>query len=300
VTRAYWPQLLLLAVAWGSSYLFIKLGIDGGLEPAPLICARLLASSLLLFLALAARVGLGIAAQTLAGAWRACVPIGVLSATIPMWLVAWGEKRIDSSVAGIAQATVPIFTALLALRFISGERSTPARWVGIAVGLLGVVVLTGIDTSGGWPVVVGTLAVVLSSLSYGGSNVFAQRSVRSIQGPVLATGAMLVGGVLLVPVALLQFPDGAPTGKAFGGLAALVLFGTVLAQLVYYRILEDHGASRTSLVAYLIPAVALALGVIFVDEPLRPAAVIGLVLILAGVAVGSGRVRHFLPGRRTT
>ncbi|MFN0155552.1 MAG: DMT family transporter [Gaiella sp.] len=297
MTRAYWPLLLVLAGAWGSSYLFIKLGVDGGLEPAPLMCARLLSSGALLFAVLALRLGLRPSARALARAWKACVPIGILSATIPMWLVAWGEQRIDSTVAGIAQATVPIFTVLFALRFIPGERSTPARWIGIAAGLVGVGVLTGVDTSGGWPAVLGTLAVVGASLSYASSNVFAQRSVRSIEGPVLATGAMLVGGLALVPIALFQIPGRAPDGDAVAGLVVLILLGTVLAQLVYYRLLEGYGASRTSLVTYLMPAVALALGVAFLDEPLRAAAVLGLTLILAGVALGSSRLR--LPVRQS-
>ncbi len=287
--RSYWPLLVVLAGAWGSSYLFIKVGVDGGLAPAPLMCARLLLSGALLFVVLVARTGAGQALRSLGGAWKPCLPIGLLSGALPMWLVAWGEERIDSTIAGIAQATVPIFTVLLALRFIPGERAGRARLLGVGLGLVGVAVLTGVDTSGGSTALLGTLAIVAASLFYASSNIFAQRSVRTMQGPVLATGAMLAGGLALLPAAVVQFPEQTPDGDALASLALLILLGTVLAQLVYYRLLEDHGASRTSLVTYLMPVVAVGLGVAFLDEGLRPTAVIGLALILLGVALGSGR-----------
>ncbi|HEY7380489.1 MAG TPA: EamA family transporter [Gaiella sp.] len=288
MTRSYWPLLFVLAAVWGASYLFIKVAVDGGIEPAPMMSVRLLVAAALLFCFLASRSGWHGAADEVRAAWMPCLVIGVLGAAVPMWLVGWGEKQVDSGIAAIAQSTVPIFTVLLALRFLPHERVGAGRVVGIALGLAGVGVLTGLHPEGGWWAVAGTLAVVLSSASYACANVFAQRRVHGTPGPVLATGAMLVGGLVLLPPALFQLPSEVPSAKALGGLAGLTLIGTVAAQLVYYRTLRLHGAQRLSFVAYLMPAFALAYGSLLLDEPLTASALGGLGLILLGVALGSG------------
>ena len=298
MTRAYWTLILLLGLAWGSSYLFIKVGVDGGLDPALFMCVRLIIAGVILAGIRVLQIGIRRTVAELVRAARICIPIGVLSGSIPMWLVAWGETRIESSVAGIAQATVPIFTVALAVRFLPGERAGRARYAGLVVGLIGVAVLAGLDTSGGWRAALGLFAVVGSSVAYASSNVLAQRGIRDTPGLVLATGAMLAGGLALLPFALLQLPDRMPTVGAIFGLGALILIGTVFAQLIYYRALRSFGAQRTSFVAYLMPAVSLVLGVSFLDEPITAAALGGFVLIVAGVGLGSGTLR--LPRLRST
>jgi drug/metabolite transporter (DMT)-like permease len=287
VTRAYWPLLVFLGAVWGASYLFIKLAVDGGIEPAPMMSARLLVAAALLFCFLAARSNWRSAAREVRRAWLPCLVIGVLGAAVPMWLVGWGEKHVDSGIAAIAQSTVPIFTVGLALRFLPHERVGMGRVIGIGLGLAGVGVLAGAHPGGGWWAVAGTLAVVLSSASYAAGNVFAQRRVHGTPGPVLATGAMLVGGLLLLPAGVVQLPGEMPTAKALTGLAGLTLVGTVVAQLVYYRTLRLHGAQKLSFVAYLMPAFAIVYGSLLLDEPVRAAALGGLALILLGVALGS-------------
>jgi drug/metabolite transporter (DMT)-like permease len=264
----------------------------GGIEPAPLMATRLLLTGVVLFGVLAVRTGGRAAAAELRAAALPCLVIGVLGASLPMWLVAWGEKHVDSGVAGVAQSTVPIFTVLLAARFLPNERIGPGRVAGIALGLSGVAVLSGADPHGGWWTVAGTMAVVLSSLSYAGGSVFAQRRVHGTSGVVLATGAMLVGGLVLLPAALFQLPSETPSGKAFLGVLGLTLLGTVIAQLVYYRTLRLHGAARLSFVGYLMPGFALVYGSLLLDEPITVAALGGLALILLGVALGSGTVQR--------
>jgi drug/metabolite transporter (DMT)-like permease len=215
---------------------------------------------------------------------------GVFNAALPFWLIAWGEKHIDSTVAGIAQATVPIFAFVVALRYLPHERVAPIRWVGVTAGLVGVGVLTGVDLPGGWWAVAGTLAVVLSSLSYACAGTYAQLRLRDVDGPVLATGGMLIGGLLLLPFALFQLPDEMPGWEAVLSVAALAVVGTTVAQLVYFHMLPLYGNPRISLVAYVMPAFAIAYGALFLDEPITAGMVIGLSLILLGVALGSGLV----------
>jgi drug/metabolite transporter (DMT)-like permease len=255
-----------------------------------MMSARSLVAGLLLLVFLVATRGAADATAQLRAAGRPTFVFGVFNAALPFWLIAWGEKHIDSTVAGIAQATVPIFAFVVALRFLPHERVSPIRWVGVGLGLVGVGVLTGVDLPGGWWAVAGTLAVVLSSLSYACAGTYAQLRLRDTPGPVLATGGMLIGGLLLLPFALFQLPAEAPGWEALLSVAALAVIGTTIAQLVYFHMLPLYGNPRISLVAYVMPAFAIAYGALFLDEPITAGMVIGLALILLGVALGSGLV----------
>jgi drug/metabolite transporter (DMT)-like permease len=290
----YWPLLLVLAATWGASYLFIKVAVED-IEPAPMMAARSLIAAAVLLPYLFLTAGRRSALSGLRTSWRDALALGAINAAIPFWLVAWGEKHVDSSVAGIAQATVPLFSFLLGLRFLPHERVAAARWTGVGIGILGVAVLAGLDPSGGAWAVAGTLAVVLASLSYAAGGVYGQLRVRTVAGPVLAAGSMLAAGVMLLPLAVFQLPGDRPDLEAVGGLLALALLGTALAQLVLYRLLRLYGARRSSLVTYLMPGFALAYGAILLDEPVTAGALGGLALILVGVALGSGALN---PARR--
>jgi len=281
-------MVFLLAAIWGVSYVFIKVAVED-IEPAPMMATRALLAGLLLFPYLAVTMGSRRAARALRTHWRPAFVLGALNAAVPFWLVAWGEKHIDSSIAGIAQATVAIFTFLLAARFLPHESVGFTRILGVAVGFVGVAVLAGFDPAGGWIAVAGTLAVVLSSLSYAASGVYGQLSVQTVPGPVLATGSMLAGGLILLPLALFQLPTHVPGAEAIGSLLALTILGTTFAQLLLFRLLRLYGSRRVSLVTYLIPGFALFYGAVLLDEAITVAALGGLVLILGGVALASGQ-----------
>jgi drug/metabolite transporter (DMT)-like permease len=217
--------------------------------------------------------------------------LGAVNTAIPYTLIAWGETHIDSGIAAIANSTVPIFVVLLAIKFRPSERVTGLRLAGIAIGLLGVGVLAGVHPEGGWWAVAGTLAVVLASLSYGIGGLYGQGSAGRASGPVLATSVTLYGGLMLLPFGLLQLPDHLPSWKPVASVFGLALLGTTLAQLIMFRLLGSHGASKTALVTYLMPPIALFYGAVILDEPVTWSAIAGLALILAGVALGSGVLR---------
>ena len=288
----YWPLLLLLASVWGASYLFIKVAVEGGLEPAPLMCARAAIAAVVLFGYVLRSLGRTRALAELRSSWRQWVAIGAIANAVPFWLVAWGEKHVDSGIAAIAQSTVPLFTILIGLRFLPHEPLSRGQLLGFALGLVGVGVLAGGHPDGGWWAVAGTLAVVLSSLAYACGNVIGQRSVSGTPGPVLATGAMTAAAVTLLPFALVQAPTSRPETDAILSLLALALLGTAFAQLVLYRMLNNFGARSVSLVTYLMPGFALVYGAALLDEAITVAALGGLGLILAGVALGSGVLRR--------
>jgi drug/metabolite transporter (DMT)-like permease len=297
VLRRYVPLLAIVAAIWGASYLFIKVAVDE-VEPTAMMFFRLVLASAVLVPLIVWRLGRQDAVQEVrATGWRS-FGVGLLNAALPFTLIAWGEKHIDSGIAAIANASVPIFVVLLALRFNPSERVRGLRLGGILVGLVGVGVLTGLHPEGGWLAVAGTLAVVAASLSYAGANHFVQHNYSSTAPLVTATVSSLTGAVILLPFALFQLPDELPSWEAVGSIVALGILATAVALLFFYRMLSLYGAARSSLVTYLLPPTALLYGVLILDEEITLNAALGLVLILAGVALGSGVGRELLSRRR--
>jgi drug/metabolite transporter (DMT)-like permease len=286
--RSYWPLILLLAAMWGASYLFIKVAVDD-IPPAAMTELRVLLAGLLLFGYLTWRMGATRAVRELRAAWRPCLVLGVINAAVPMALVAWGETHIDSSVAGIAQSTVPLFTFVLAARFLPHEPVGLLRIAGVAIGFLGVALLAGFPSESGWWAVAGTLAVVLSSLSYASGGVYGQLQVHDTPGPVLATGNMLAAAVVLLPLTFADPPTAMPGTTAIAGLAGLVLIPTFAGQLLLFRLLRLHGSRKLSIVTYLMPAFAVAYGALLLDEPVTAAMIAGFALIVVGAALASGQ-----------
>lgn len=293
--RGYLPLLLFLSSLWGASYLFIKVAV-AELEPAATMALRLVLAAAVLLAVLVVQLGLREAARALRATGRHGLVLGVINGAIPFWLIAWGEKYVDSGIAAIANSTVPIFVALLALRLRPSESARGIRLVGILVGLAGVGVLAGVRPEGGWWAVAGTLAVVGAALSYARANLYTQQHFPATAPLVTATAALLAGAAVLLPFGALQLPERVPSWQALGSVAALAVLGTSLASIVLYYMLTAYGSARTSLVAYLLPVFALVYGAAFLDEPLRASALVGLALILAGVALGSGMLRP--PWRR--
>jgi drug/metabolite transporter (DMT)-like permease len=286
--RSYWPLILLLASFWGASYLFIKLAVDD-IPPAAMTELRVLIAGILLFGYLASRLGASRAVGDLRAAWKPCLVLGVINAALPMGLVAWGETHIDSSIAGIAQSTVPIFTFLLAARFLPHEPVGPLRVAGVALGFVGVAVLAGFDTSAGFWAIAGTLAVVLSSLSYASGGIYGQLQVHDIAGPVLACGNMLAAALVLLPLAIADPPTHAPDAAAVAGLAGLILIPTFVGQLLLFRVLRLHGSRKLSIVTYLMPAFAVVYGAVLLDEAVTGAMLAGFALIALGATLASGQ-----------
>jgi drug/metabolite transporter (DMT)-like permease len=290
MSRLYLPLLISLSAIWGASFMFIKVA-DRELEPTTLMSGRILIASLVLFGLLVARLGSRRALSELRGVGFEAYALGVVNAAIPFTLIAWGETHVDSGVAAIANASMPIFVALLALRFRHSERSSGLRLVGILVGLFGVFVLAGVNPRGGWWAAVGTLAVVLASISYAVATLWGQRLVERTPMIVLTTASMIGAAVVIVPFGLAQLPGSVPGWKTIGSALALGIAGTAVGQLIFYRIIESAGSAKASLVTYLLPVTALFYGAGLLGESITFEELAGLVLILGGVALGSGLVR---------
>jgi drug/metabolite transporter (DMT)-like permease len=292
--RGYPVMLLTLAFLWGSSFLFIEVALDD-IEPTTMMALRLFFGATALVPVLMAQRGARRAVADLRAAGQPVWVLGIVNAAVPFTLIAWGQQYIDSGIAAIANASLPIFVVLLAIRFRPSERVTGFRLAGLAAGFLGVAVLTGGEFDESWSGVAGTLAVVTASVLYATGALYAQSQIERTDTIVLATGSAITGTIVLLPLALVQLPSGVPSWETWASVAVLGFGGMAAGQLLYYVVIDRYGSSRASLVTYLLPVIALVLGALILDEPVEVTAVIGLVLILSGVAFGSGMVR---PARR--
>ena len=290
MSRSYVIYIGLLAAFWGASYMFIKVA-DRAFAPTTMIMLRLAIAASVILAVLFVQRGLAATVTEMRALGWEGFGLGIANGAVPFTLIAWGEKHIDSGVAAIANASMPIFVVLLAIRFKPSETVRGLRLVGFLVGLIGVGVLAGVHPQGGWWGAAGTLAVVLASVSYAVGALWGQRLVHGTSGLTLAATTMIGGLVVLLPFGLLQLPSSVPGWKETGSVIALAVIGTALAQIILYRVLRSDGAARVSLVTYLLPITALFYGVVLLGEAVTWEELAGMVLILGGVALGSGAVR---------
>jgi len=207
---------------------------------------------------------------------------------IPFWFLAWSEKRLDSGLAAVLQASMPLFTALLAFTFNRAQRVGGARLVGVLVGFVGVVLLVGMQPRGD---VLSALAVLLTAFCYAASALYAGSRLRDAPPITISLGTLAVGTLASLPLGIAQLPSAMPSWKAIGSLVALGALGLSVAYLLYFALITGAGASYAALVTYLVPALALVYGAAFLGEGITGAALGGLALILLGVALGTGTLR---------
>jgi drug/metabolite transporter (DMT)-like permease len=268
-----------LALVWGASYLFIKIGLDGGFGPIFLVFARIALGAAVL-VPLAARAG---ALGRLRGRWPSLAVLGLLSIVVPFLLITYGERHIASSLAGILVAATPIFTVLLVMAGIGTDvRLTAWGAVGMGVGILGVALLLGVDLTGSTEALAGGLMVVTAALCYAAGALYLRRRLSDLPPIGVAAGSTAASAVLTAPLAVAQIPAALPSAGALAAVAALGALGTGLAFLIYYLLIAQVGATKAAVVTYLAPGFALAYGVLFLHEPLTAGALGGLALILAG------------------
>lgn len=279
-------MLIALALIWGASFMFIKVA-DRQLAPATLILGRLGLAAL----TLAAIVPFATGTRATLAALRAnagwLVTVALVNTAAPFWLLSWGETRIDSGLASIIQAAVPIFNAGIAFAFFREVRVTGIRLLGIAIGFVGVALLVGAQPSGK---VLGALAVVGMALCYAIGGLLTGRHLRTVPSIVIALASTGIATIAALPAGIAQAPHTTPGWKEIGSVVALGIPGTAIAYLLFFALITNAGAAYASLVTYLIPPIALAYGAIFLGERFGASAFGGLALVLAGVALGTGSV----------
>jgi drug/metabolite transporter (DMT)-like permease len=285
-------MLAALAALWGSSFLFIEIALRD-LAPSTLILLRMGSGALTLaaYIALTGR------------SFRLLTPfrwplalLGLVNTAVPFFLIAWGQQYIDSGLASIFNASAPLFTALFALGYDRSQRATGVRLAGILLGFAGVVLLVGFELSGGERAVAGGLAVVVASACYGIGGLYAGRRFPGLPPSLVAFGALLWSTAFVLPVGVAQWS--APGWAALVSVLYLGIAATGAAYLLYFGLIAGAGAAKAVLVTYLVPALALVYGAVLLDEAVTAIALGGLVLVLAGVALGTGTLRRDVGGAR--
>jgi drug/metabolite transporter (DMT)-like permease len=279
----------LLGFMWGSSYLFIKIGVEDGLTPFTLITLRLLIGFLLLLtVVLVARERI----PPFGRIYGHLFVMGAINIAIPFSLITWAEQSVDSSIAAILNAAVPLFVMMIAAVFLRDERLTVNRVLGLVVGFVGVAVLVGFDPSdlanGNLS---GEIALIGSTISYACGAVYARRNIHGLR-PMIPAIFQVGFGLLIVSTLAFVFENPLATTFTPASLFSVIwlgLLGSGLAYLAFFRLLRDWGATRTSMVAYLLPLYGIVLGALVRNEPVDATMILGTVLIIGGVALVNAR-----------
>ncbi|NGX42817.1 MAG: putative amino-acid metabolite efflux pump [Chlamydiae bacterium] len=279
--------LLLLALCWAPSFLFIKIAVTE-VPPLTVAAIRVGIGAILLFLFLKSK---GVSFPREKKVWWHFTIMGITSCVIPFSLICYGEQYISSGMAAITNGSTPIFTALLAHLFLSDERFTFNKLAGICLGLIGITcIFLPPLFSGGENNMIGIFSVLLASASYGVAIVYTRKNIPKLTSLVVPSAQLITGTIIQFAVALaIEQPfSGAydfPSWQTIGSIISLGTIGTALAYILYFKVLELSDATYLSMATCITPSFAVVLGAIFLHEALTPFSYLGFLLILSGVGV---------------
>ncbi len=291
-----WGLILILSVIWGGSFFFIGVAVKA-MTPLTIVLCRVGLAALIL-LGIVRATGRQMPASH--GVWLSFFVMGALNNLIPFSLIVWGQTHIDSSLAAILNATTPIFSVVLAHLLTKEERLTANRTVGVVVGWIGVAVLIGFESLGGFGIQgLGQLAVLGASCTYALAAIYGRR-FKHLDPVVVSTGMLCASTIMMLPVALIVERPWhlMPGAAAWAALVGLATISTALAYIIYFRVLAVAGATNILLVTFLIPVSAILLGVLVLGE--RPGwnAFGGMALIFVGLMAIDGRMGKHLSKKR--
>jgi drug/metabolite transporter (DMT)-like permease len=287
VTARQAGLLGLLAVLWGSSYLLIKYALED-FSPGTIVFARTLLGALVLYAIIRAQGGAAVARL---GELRrrpgTAALLGLVAIAAPFLLISFGELEVPSGLTAVLIASAPLWVAIFAPVADPSEKVAGRQAVGLLVGIAGVALLVGVESIDSPWEFLGALAVVGAAAFYALSSFMVKRVYRDV--PAVTTSFISVGAgcLLTLPVAAVSPPTEMPGARSLLALVVLGVAGTAFAFVIFYRLIAELGAGRASLVSYVIPPLSLGYGALLLDERITPAAIAGLVLILAGVALAS-------------
>ncbi|ELR68885.1 Permease of the drug/metabolite transporter (DMT) superfamily [Fulvivirga imtechensis AK7] len=279
--------LLLLASLWGPSFLFIKIAV-GEISPVTVAALRIViaAATLYLFIFIS-----GSKQKKNLAFWKHVAITGFFAQSLPFILISWGEMYIDSGLASILNGLTPLFTVILANFMISDEKMNIQKITGTVLGFIGLIVLVSPGFNSEVKASVwGIAAITLAAASYGMGMVYTRLHLKGTTPMHAPAAQVLVAAIYMIPLSLLiDGPAQLTTASfnAWGSVLILGIFGTAMAYVVYFRIIENTSASFLSTVTYLIPVFGVVLGVIFLDETISLETLIGAVCILSGLMVAN-------------
>ncbi len=286
--REWVPEFVLLALLWGSSFLFMR---EGAYEfgPFPTAWVRITLAALMLTPILLWRQQIPV----LHAHWRPTLSSGLLNSGIPFACYAYALMHISTGLSSILNATTPLFGALIAWAWL-GDKLNATRALGLALGFTGVVLLAS-DVPGGISFKEGgsglaVVACLVATFCYGIAGSFTKRYLQNVPSLVTTTGSLWGASLGLAIPALLSWPSDMPSLHAWAALGIAGLLCTALAYVLYFRLMTRTGPARAMTVTYLIPVFANLLGVIFLDEVVTHWMMGCAVVIVAGTALASGLV----------
>ncbi|WP_310628241.1 DMT family transporter [Limnohabitans sp.] len=288
--REWVPEFVLLAVLWGSSFLFMREGAYAfGAFPTAWVRVTLAAIMLTPILIWRGEVPM------LSQHWRPTLSLGILNAGIPFACYAYALMHISTGLSSILNATTPLFGALIAW-FWLGDKLNATRALGLALGFTGVVLLAS-DVPGGISFKAGgaglaVVACLIATFCYGVAGSFTKRYLHNVPSLVTTTGSFWGASIGLCIPALLTWPNDMPPLQAWGALAIAGLLCTSLAYVLYFRLMTRTGPARTMTVTYLIPVFANLVGVMFLNEVVTHWMMGCALVIVLGTALASGLVGH--------
>jgi drug/metabolite transporter (DMT)-like permease len=286
-----WAAFVVLGLIWGSSFLWIKIGVEN-ITPFVLVMFRVSFGLLgLLVVMYFQRQHFPRERATI----MRFVFMGVFNTVIPFLLITWGETKIESSLASILNAAVPLFVIIIGHFWLHDEKITAPRLAGLVIGFVGVVILVLQDfkPGGGQNDILGELAVLLATVSYAVALVFSRKYLRGTKPVVQSTMILVVASAVMwviTPVIdrPLVFPSTPLTWIAVIWLGVL---GLCVAYLLFFYLNNVWGPTRASLVTYVFPVVGMFLGLIFLSEPLTWNMIVGATLVVGGIVVVNRKAR---------
>lgn len=271
-------MLVVLAAVWGGSFVLIRISVPS-FGPTALVTARVLLAAVLLF-AFAAALRRQLVLRPYA---RRLLVLGALNAALPYVLISAAELRLTASFAALLNATVPLFATWFGALWLE-ERLTPARWVGLFAGMVGVATMVGWSPV---PLTAGTslavLAMLAGSASYALSGIYTKLRLGGVPAYTLAFGQQLGALVWLALPSVAFAPRSVPPAPALLATLALGVLCTAFAYLLYFRLIDRVGPTKTSTVTYVVPAFGALWGTLFLDEPVTAGMVAGFACVLVSV-----------------
>jgi len=290
VSRRGWVLFAIMCVVWGIPYLLIKVAVGGVSVPVVVFARTALGALLLLPVALWSRQLGGLRHY-----WRPLAAFVLLEMIVPWGLLSQAERRLPSSLAGLLIAAVPIIGVLLARATGSTERLSRRRWAGLLIGLAGVAILAApnLGTGAGLSVA----EVLLVAVGYAAAPLIAARKMADVPAVPMTAACLTVAALAWAPAAILTWPHHVPSGRVLAALAALGIVCTACAFLVFLQLIKEVGTSRAMVFTYVNPAVAVAAGIVLLNEPFTAITGISFVLILAGCLLATRTERANGSGR---
>lgn len=281
----HWLVFLLLGAIWSSSFMWIKLAIQE-IGPITLVAWRVLFGLLFGIAVISIQ---RIAWPRTRKEWIPLLVLGITNIAIPFFLISWGEQSIDSAVASILNATVPLFTILIAHYLLQDDKMTVPKVLGLLIGFAGVVILMSKDIGTSLGSILGQLAIVLASAFYAGGGVYARKTTQNMPGIMRSAGPLLPATVVMwLAMFTVETPVKLPQlGITWISLLFLGVLGSGFAFVLSYYLLHEIGPTRTSMVTYLFPLGGVILGVVFLNEDLSWQLVVGAVLIVLSLIVAN-------------